>query len=59
MAMGYNNTATFIEQGTRDMPIWQNMDYINRPAYASSEGIFRKFRQWCNQFYPDVDEGAK
>jgi len=52
-------TATFIEQGTRDMPIWQHMDYLNRPAYASSEGIFRKFRQWCNQFYPDVGQDKK
>jgi len=50
--------ATFTEQGTRDMPIWANMAYINRPAYSSSEGVFRKFRKWCDQFYPDVDADA-
>ena len=51
--------ATMFEQGTRDMPIWSNMNYLNRPAYASSEVVFRRFRRFCEQFYPDVPEKAK
>lgn len=47
---------TMFEQGTRDFPIWANMDYINRPAYAGSEAVFRRFRAFCEQFYPETDE---
>lgn len=50
---------TMFEQGTRDIPIWQNMNYLNRPAYARSETVFRRFRQFCDQFYPEVPEEVK
>lgn len=46
--------ATMTEQGTRDVPIWDNMAYINRPAYARSETVFRRFRRFCEQFYPEI-----
>jgi len=48
---------TLVEQGVRDLPIWENMVYINRPAYARCEAVMARFRKHCDQFYPDPDLG--
>jgi len=48
---------TLVEQGVRDLPIWENMVYINRPAYAKCEAVMARFRKFCDQFYPDPDAG--
>jgi 3-ketosteroid 9alpha-monooxygenase subunit A len=46
-----------IRQADRDIPIWANMVYLNKPAYTRDEGRpMSTFRRWCAQFYPDVDD---
>jgi 3-ketosteroid 9alpha-monooxygenase subunit A len=36
----------------RDFPIWENMRYVQNPAYSSGEGnSFNKVRKWSRQFY--------
>lgn len=49
--------ATLTKQAHRDIPIWDNMVYINRPAYAKCEAVMARFRKFCDQFYPEVDQG--
>ncbi|MFA7602822.1 MAG: Rieske 2Fe-2S domain-containing protein [Novosphingobium sp.] len=42
-------------QAGRDVPIWENMVYVERPAYTRAEGpLFMKQRRFWQQFYPEV-----
>lgn len=44
-----------IFQAGRDVPIWDHMVYMERPAYARLEGPpFMRLRRWAKQFYPAV-----
>jgi nitrite reductase/ring-hydroxylating ferredoxin subunit len=46
-----------MEQAVRDVPIWDNMVYLNRPAYTRAEGpLFMKLRRFTDKFYPKVSE---
>lgn len=40
----------------RDMPIWNHLTYVARPAYTRSEGkVMVEFRRWAQRFYdPDA-----
>lgn len=43
-----------IKQAGVDIPIWENMLYLQRPAYARYEGIpFKKIRRYISRFYPE------
>jgi hypothetical protein len=45
------------KQAGRDIPIWHNMVYMERPAYSRLEGNpFMRVRKWCKQFYPGHDD---
>jgi len=42
-----------IKQAGRDMPIWNNMKYLDKAAYTKPEGMLVKaVRDWCRRFYP-------
>jgi nitrite reductase/ring-hydroxylating ferredoxin subunit len=46
-----------IKQAGHDVPIWDHMVYMERPAYSRLEGVgFIRLRRWARQFYPDVPE---
>ena len=46
-----------IKQADRDMPIWNNMVYVEKAAYTKPEGLHVKsIRDWCRRFYPDKQE---
>lgn len=49
-----------LKQAGRDVPIWHNMVYMERPAYSRMEGrLMMQLRRWCQQFYPEVpDDGV-
>ncbi|MDZ7731984.1 MAG: Rieske 2Fe-2S domain-containing protein [Acidimicrobiia bacterium] len=40
-------------QVTEDIPIWENKAHLVRPALASNDGPYMKFRKWAAQFYAD------
>lgn len=47
-----------IKQAGRDIPIWDHMVYVDRPAYSRLEGgPFMRLRRWARQFYPDGTDG--
>ncbi|MFA7602798.1 MAG: Rieske 2Fe-2S domain-containing protein [Novosphingobium sp.] len=47
-----------IKQAGRDVPIWDHMIYMERPAYTRMEGPqFMRLRRWAKQFYPEGDGG--
>jgi hypothetical protein len=55
--------AAFVDevhkQVQEDMPIWENKAHLVRPALASSDGPFMKFRKWAGQFYAEgVDDSS-
>ena len=55
----YKRIDEQIKQAGRDMPIWENMVYMNRPAYTRLEGIaFKRWRRWANQFYPQAGQAG-
>jgi len=42
-----------IKEIERDLPIWENMAYLNRPLLTPDEAkAFRILRAWTRQFYP-------
>ncbi len=47
------------EQAKADFFIWDNMVYMERPAYTRYEGkLFLAMRRWCSQFYPAENDCA-
>ena len=47
------------KQVQEDKPIWENKAHLVRPALASTDGPFMKFRKWAGQFYAEgVDDSA-
>ena len=42
-----------LKQAGRDLPIWENMVYMEKPAYTRLEGaLFLQARRFANRFYP-------
>lgn len=40
-------------QFTKDIPIWENKLYRERPLLCDADGPIAEFRRWCQQFYPE------
>jgi 3-ketosteroid 9alpha-monooxygenase subunit A len=46
-------------QHARDLPIWENMTYVDKPPFARSEAqAFRALRQWVEGLYEAARNGA-
>ena len=41
-----------VENTSRDVPIWENKVYVERPPLVSDDGPIRELRRWARQFYP-------
>jgi 3-ketosteroid 9alpha-monooxygenase subunit A len=42
-------------QHARDVPIWENMTYVDKPAFARSEAqTFRALRRWIERHYTEA-----
>jgi phenylpropionate dioxygenase-like ring-hydroxylating dioxygenase large terminal subunit len=55
----YKRVEEQIKQAGRDVPIWNHMVYMERPAYTRLEGPqFMRLRRWAKQFYPDNEGGG-
>lgn len=49
-----------LKQAGRDVPIWDNMVYMLRPAYSKFEGkMFMTVRRFADKFYPASDDMAQ
>ncbi len=49
--------AEIDKQVEEDRPVWENKAHLVRPALASTDGPFMKFRKWAGQFYAEgVDD---
>jgi hypothetical protein len=47
-------------QVQEDKPVWEHKAYMVRPALASTDGPFMKYRKWASQFYVgEVDHGEQ
>jgi nitrite reductase/ring-hydroxylating ferredoxin subunit len=50
-SIGLRAVAHDVQQ---DFDIWQNKEWIARPAVARGDGPIPLYRQWCRQFYTDA-----
>jgi len=41
-----------VENTSRDVPIWENKVYVERPPLVADDGPIRELRRWARQFYP-------
>jgi 3-ketosteroid 9alpha-monooxygenase subunit A len=49
-----------LKQAGRDIPIWENMVYMERPAYTRFEGpLFKQIRRFAQRFYPETQPTAE
>jgi len=48
--------AGFAEQFIRDVVIWNNKTYINKPIIVKGDGNILGFRRWYSKFYPETTE---
>lgn len=51
-------TDEVTKQFLEDRPIWENKTYWDRPILCDGDGaiaIFRIFRKWAKQFYPETE----
>lgn len=47
-------------QVERDIPIWDNMSYVENPPFAGVEApTYAIFRRWTKQFYPERSQTQK
>ncbi len=49
----------YVEDFSKDFPIWENKRYLTRPTLAKGDGPIGLYRRWCTQFYDQstfVDE---
>ena len=52
--------AEIDRQAIEDKPIWENKAHLVRPALATTDGPFMKFRKWAGQFYAEgVDTSSE
>jgi phenylpropionate dioxygenase-like ring-hydroxylating dioxygenase large terminal subunit len=40
----------------RDIPVWENKVYHERPSLCADDGPIMKLRRWAHQFYPQKSE---
>ena len=38
----------------RDVMVWENKSYNERPMLNKTDGDILKFRRYCTQFYPET-----
>jgi len=50
---------SFCEQFCRDVVIWNNKTYVNKPLIVKNDGNILGFRRWYAKFYPDPEELKK
>jgi len=48
--------AAFSEQFTRDVAIWNNKTFINKPIIVKGDGNINGFRRWYSKFYPEATD---
>lgn len=44
------------KQFERDMPIWNNKIYLNKPILVKTDTLIPKFRRWFLKFYSDLPQ---
>jgi 3-ketosteroid 9alpha-monooxygenase subunit A len=55
----YKRVEEQLKQAGRDVPIWENMVYMERPAYTRLEGpMLIKIRRFAQRFYPESEPTA-
>jgi phenylpropionate dioxygenase-like ring-hydroxylating dioxygenase large terminal subunit len=42
-----------VKQMNEDIPIWENKQYLDRPALCDGDGPIAEFRRWMKQFYSE------
>lgn len=48
----------FVQDVGQDLEIWQRKRYLDRPRIVSGDGPIGRYRRWCRQFYPNIQEAA-
>jgi hypothetical protein len=42
----------------QDIPIWEGLQFVERPRLVKGDGPVPRFRHWARQFTPDVAEAV-
>ena len=46
----------FARDVAQDFEVWNNKQYLDRPALARGDGPFAAYRKWARQFYPEITD---
>ena len=46
----------YVHDVKQDFDIWENKAYVAPPALAKGDGPVGKYRSWCKQFYPKLQQ---
>lgn len=49
--VAHSGIRAFVEDVSQDIPIWQNKQFMRRPALADGDGPVGAYRRWARQFY--------
>ena len=48
----------YVQDVSQDLEIWETKRHLERPRVVSGDGPIGRYRRWCRQFYPSLQEQA-
>ncbi|MCB9780010.1 MAG: Rieske 2Fe-2S domain-containing protein [Alphaproteobacteria bacterium] len=58
LAVGHGTLKLYAHEVAQDLDVWKNKIYVHPPRLAKGDGPVGRYRAWCRQFYPHMEDAV-